>query len=105
MKPRVQHESMRKTQGETPGDRLRSLRQQRGFTLRDVHKFSLELARRFGQTAFVIPPSRLHEFEKKNIVPSIHRGFAHWREFITAVSRRFSNSTACLRSKPTLRCP
>jgi hypothetical protein len=38
-----------------------------------VHEFSLELARRFGQTAFVIPPSRLHEFEKKNIVPSIHR--------------------------------
>jgi transcriptional regulator with XRE-family HTH domain len=73
MKPRVQHESMRKTQGETPGDRLRSLRQQRGLALRDVHKLSLELALRFGQTAFVIPPSRLHEFEKKNIVPSIHR--------------------------------
>ena len=61
---------MRKTQGKMPGDRLRSLRQQRGLTLRDVHEFSLELARRFGQTAFVIPPSRLHEFEKKNIVPS-----------------------------------
>jgi transcriptional regulator with XRE-family HTH domain len=73
MKPRAQHESMKKTQEQTPGDRLRSLRQQRGLTLRDVHEFSLELARRFGQTAFVIPPSRLHEFEKKNIVPSIHR--------------------------------
>src|SRR6266480_2333070 len=73
MKLRVQHESMRKTQGQTPGDRLSSLRQQRGLTLRDVHKFSLELARRFGQTAFVIPPSRLHEFEKKDIVPSIYR--------------------------------
>ncbi len=68
MKPRAQHESMRKTQGQTPGER-----QQRGLTLRDVHEFSLELARRFGQTAFVIPPSRLHEFEKKNIVPSIYR--------------------------------
>ncbi len=73
MKPRAQHESMRKTQGETAGDRLRSLRQQRGLTLRDVHEFSLGLASRFGQTAFVIPPSRLHEFEKKNVVPSIHR--------------------------------
>jgi hypothetical protein len=28
MKPRAQHESMRKTEGQTPGDRLRSLRQQ-----------------------------------------------------------------------------
>ncbi|HZQ18916.1 MAG TPA: helix-turn-helix transcriptional regulator [Terriglobales bacterium] len=73
MKTRVKHESMRKAQGQMPGDRLRSLRQQRRLTLRDVHEFSLELARRFGQTAFVIPPSRLHEFEKKNIVPSIHR--------------------------------
>src|SRR5438128_12632648 len=73
MKPRAQHESMRKTQGQTPGDRLRALREQRGLTLRDVHRFSLELARRFGHTAFVIPPSRLDEFEKTNIVPSIHR--------------------------------
>src|SRR5439155_16940546 len=73
MKPRAQHESVRKTQEQTPGDRLHSLRQQRGLTLRDVHEFSLELARRFGETAFVIPPSRLHEFEKKNIVPSIQR--------------------------------
>ncbi len=73
MKPRARHESRTKTQRHTPGDRFRSLRQQRGFTLRDVHKFSLELARTSGQTAFVIPPSRLHEFETKNIVPSIHR--------------------------------
>ena len=73
MKPRVPHESMTKTQRQTPGDGLRSLRQQRGLTLRDVHKFSLDLARTSQQPGCVIPPSRLHEFETKNIVPSIHR--------------------------------
>ena len=55
-----------------PGKRLRVLRQQRGLTLRDVHAASLRLSRKARQHAFVILPSRLHEFEAKEVVPSIH---------------------------------
>jgi transcriptional regulator with XRE-family HTH domain len=56
-----------------PGGLLRSLRKQRGFTLRDVHVASIRLARRFKQPAFQIPPSRLHEIEVKEVVPSVYR--------------------------------
>jgi len=56
-----------------PGAHLRARRLQVGLTLRDVYKASLEIALECQQEAFVIPPSRLHDFEVKNVVPSIHR--------------------------------
>ena len=64
---------MAKTRSSNPAGRLRSMRERRGLTLRDVHSLSLQLAERFGEPAFVIPPSRLHEFETTQIVPSVHR--------------------------------
>ena len=57
----------------TPGDRLRSLRQQRGLTLRDVHVLSTEIAERLHNSAFKLPPSRLSEVETQDVVPSVFR--------------------------------
>jgi hypothetical protein len=37
---------------------------------------SVALAKKRRQPAFVIPPSRLHDIESKNKIPSIHRFYA-----------------------------
>jgi len=71
-KPKEKHKAMPKPVP-TPGDRLRTLRKQRGLTLRAVYGSSLEIAKEFREPAFVIPPSRLHDIETRAIVPSIHR--------------------------------
>jgi hypothetical protein len=41
--------------------------------MRDVHAASLGIAKKHRQSAFVIPPSRLHAIETKDAIPSIHR--------------------------------
>lgn len=56
-----------------PGERLRAVRLVLDLSLRDVYQFSVRLARRLRNPEFVLPPSRLHEFETRNVVPSIHR--------------------------------
>jgi len=56
-----------------PGAELRAIRQQLGWSLREVHAASVALAKKNRQPAFVIPPSRLHNIESKNKTPSIHR--------------------------------
>jgi transcriptional regulator with XRE-family HTH domain len=56
-----------------PGERLRALRLVLGLTLRDVHQASIALSRKLGNSEFQLPASRLHEFETRNVVPSIHR--------------------------------
>lgn len=56
-----------------PTKDLRAVRKQQGLTLRDVYEKSLRIARMRGRKEFVIPPSRLHEFERQAIVPSIFR--------------------------------
>ena len=56
-----------------PGRRLRRTRCALGMSLRDVHAASLKLARRLRNRRFILPPSRLHDIELKNSVPSIHR--------------------------------
>jgi transcriptional regulator with XRE-family HTH domain len=56
-----------------PGERLRALRLVLGFTLRDVHQGSIALSKTLRNSEFLLPPSRLHEFETRNVVPSIHR--------------------------------
>ena len=58
------------------GAKLRSIRQQLGWSMRKVHAASVALAKEHRQPGFVIPPSRLHEIERKNKVPSIHRLYA-----------------------------
>ena len=57
----------------TAGERLRSRRVALGLTLRDVQRFSLALSRKLGNSKFELPASRLHDFETKKTVPSVHR--------------------------------
>lgn len=52
---------------------MRALRLVLGLTLRDVHRASLNLSKRLRNSEFSLPPSRLHEFETRNVIPSIHR--------------------------------
>jgi transcriptional regulator with XRE-family HTH domain len=59
-----------------PGAKLRAIRQQLGWSMREVHAASVALAKTHRQPAFVIPPSRLHSIERKNKIPSIHRLYA-----------------------------
>jgi len=56
-----------------PGAELRAMRQQLGLSFRDVYAASLDIAEQCRQPAFEIAPSRLHEIESKNMIPSIHR--------------------------------
>ena len=56
-----------------PGAELRVIRQQLGWSLREVHAASVDIAEQCCLPAFVIPPSRLHDIESKNKIPSIHR--------------------------------
>ena len=59
-----------------PGAELRAIRQQLGLSFRDVYAASLAIAKQRRQPAFVIAPSRLHDIETKNRIPSIHRLYA-----------------------------
>src|SRR5205807_7669986 len=58
------------------GAELRAIRQQLGWSLREVYAATVALAKKHRQPAFVIPPSRLHDIESKNKIPSIHRLYA-----------------------------
>lgn len=55
------------------GERLRALRLVLGLTMRDVHRASMSLSKRLRNSEFAVPASRLHEFETRNVVPSVHR--------------------------------
>ena len=57
----------------TPGERLRARRLALGLTLREVHEASITLAEKHRNREFILPASRLHEFEVKGVVPSIFR--------------------------------
>ena len=59
-----------------PGAERRAIRQQLGWSMREVHAASVALAKKHRQPAFVIAPSRLHEIESKNKIPGIHRLYA-----------------------------
>jgi len=64
---------MAKRRGEwqaNPGAELRAVRQQLGWSLREVHAASVALAKKSRHPAFVIPPSRLHDIESKNKIPA-----------------------------------
>ena len=56
-----------------PGDRLRALRLVLGLSLREVYAFSVKLSKKLRNPGFILPSTRLHEFETRNVVPSIHR--------------------------------
>jgi transcriptional regulator with XRE-family HTH domain len=55
------------------GQRLRVLREALGYRMRDVELASQQIARRFENEEFAIPPSRLSDIETKGIIPSIFR--------------------------------
>ena len=59
-----------------PGAALRAIREQLGWSLREVHAASLAIAKQHRQPASVIVPSRLHDIESKNKIPGIHRLYA-----------------------------
>jgi len=71
------------------GQKLRVVREALGFRMRDVEVASVQIARRFENEEFAIPPSRLSDIETKNIVPSIFRLYSlaaiyrrQYREFL-----------------------
>jgi hypothetical protein len=41
--------------------------------MREAHTASVALAKKHRQAAFEIAPSRLHDIERKNKIPTIHR--------------------------------
>ncbi len=55
------------------GQRLRALREALGYRMRDVELASTQIAQRFDNEEFAIPPSRLSDIETKGIIPSIFR--------------------------------
>lgn len=55
------------------GQRLRVLRETLGYRMRDVELASQQIARRFENEEFAIPPSRLSDIETKGVIPSIFR--------------------------------
>ena len=65
------------------GNKLRSLRESLGCTMRDVESASFQISQRLGSDEFTIPPSRLSDIETKGVVPSIFRLYS-----LAAVYRR-----------------
>lgn len=59
-----------------PGNRLRLLREQLGFTLRDVETSSLRLAEKYKNEEYSIPLSRLSDMETKGLVPGLFRMYS-----------------------------
>ena len=58
------------------GHKLRQLREQLGFNMRDVESASLRIAAQHNNDDFGIPLSRLSDIETKGITPSIYRLYA-----------------------------
>jgi hypothetical protein len=60
----------------SPGQHLRTFREQLGLTMRDVEMASAAIAAKHGNDDFSIPLSRLSDIETKGIVPSIFRVYS-----------------------------
>jgi transcriptional regulator with XRE-family HTH domain len=59
-----------------PGQKLRLLREQLGYTLRDVEQSTTVLAERLKNEEYAIPLSRLSDMETKGVVPSVYRMYS-----------------------------
>jgi transcriptional regulator with XRE-family HTH domain len=57
----------------TPGQRLRALREQLGFTIRDVEAASERVAEKRRSDEYILNISRLSEIETKGVLPTIFR--------------------------------
>lgn len=58
------------------GQRLRALREKLGLTLRDIENASERISRKHGNEEYLIPISRLSDFETKGVIPGIYRLYA-----------------------------
>jgi transcriptional regulator with XRE-family HTH domain len=56
-----------------PGNRLRILREQLGFTMRDVETSSQRIAKKHDNEEYEVPVSRLSDIETKGLIPSMYR--------------------------------
>ena len=57
----------------SPGQRLRALRESLGYTLRDVESASEQIARKYKNQEYALPIGRLSDIEKQGIVPGLFR--------------------------------
>jgi transcriptional regulator with XRE-family HTH domain len=55
------------------GQHLRVLREKLGLTMRDIETASERIARKHANEEYLIPISRLSDFETKGVIPSIYR--------------------------------
>lgn len=55
------------------GQNLRAVREKLGLTMRDIETASERIARRRSNEEYLIPISRLSDFETKGVIPSIYR--------------------------------
>ena len=58
------------------GQNLRILRDKLGLTMRDIEAASERIAKKHANEEYLIPISRLSDFETKGVVPSIYRLYA-----------------------------
>jgi len=72
------------------GQKLRALRENLGYRMRDVELASNQIAQRFDSEEFSIPPSRLSDIETKGITPSIFRLYS-----FAAIYRREYRELLC----------
>ncbi len=68
---------------QSPGQRLRSLREQLGLSIRDVETASHRIAKRRQSDEYAINLSRLSDIETKGVVPSVFRFYT-----LAAIYRR-----------------
>src|SRR5215468_7250775 len=64
-------------------ENLRIIREELGLTMRDVEAASQRIARRRNNEEYLIPISRLSDFETKGVIPSIYRFYS-----LAAIYRR-----------------
>jgi len=57
----------------TGGQKLRVLREKLGLTMRDIETASERIARKQSNEEYLVPISRLSDFETKGVIPSIYR--------------------------------
>jgi transcriptional regulator with XRE-family HTH domain len=60
----------------TGGQKLRVLREKLGLTMRDIETASERIARKRKNEEYLIPISRLSDFETKSVIPSIYRFYS-----------------------------
>ena len=60
----------------TGGQNLRILREKLGLTMRDIETASERIARKRSNEEYLIPISRLSDFETKGVIPSIYRMYS-----------------------------